>query len=367
MVFDSRRNLAYREALCGLVHPRSVVLDLGAGLGLHGLLAAGMGARRVYLVDPAPVLEIARELAQHNAAATEFIGLRGRIEDVVLPERVDLIVSVFTGNFLLGEDLLPSLFFARDRFLKPDGLLLPDLAVMEAAPVSAPAYHARHIECWSSPVEGLDLSAARHYAANLVHYPERGESAGVLLARPVDLQNIDLRTAERADCRANVSFEIQRSGICHGMLGWFRIRLGETWLTTSPEAPDTHWSRAFLPLDPPLELRVGDTLRFGLIRPQCGDWTWTVEVAGGRQRHSTFFGTPRPAAELARAAPTYRPKRSRAVEAACRALERFDGRTPSRVIADSLVEEFPDCFRDPEEAAAFVRRLIGQFTRVSPC
>jgi SAM-dependent methyltransferase len=366
MVFDAVRNRAYRDALRGLVHPSSVVLDLGAGVGLHGLLAAAMGARRVYLVDPSPVLEIAREIARRNQTATEVIALRGRIEDVVLPERVDVIVSVFTGNFLLGEDLLPSLFLARDRFLRPDGVLLPDLAVMEAAPVSDAAYHARHIACWSSPVEGLDLSAARHHAANLVHYPERGEST-TLLAPPADLQRIDLRAAERADCRAQVCFEIERSGTCHGILGWFRIRLGGAWLSTSPGEPDTHWSRALLPLDPPLELEIGDRLTFGLTRPQSGDWTWTVETGGNRQRHSTFWGTPRRHDELLRAAPTYTPARSRGGEAAWCALERFDGRTPSRVIADSLAEAFPDRFRDAEEAAAFVRGLIGQFSPDASC
>lgn len=44
MVFDQRRNAAYARAIAAHVRPDSVVLDLGAGLGLHGLLAARAGA-----------------------------------------------------------------------------------------------------------------------------------------------------------------------------------------------------------------------------------------------------------------------------------------------------------------------------------
>src|SRR3954454_2492869 len=49
MALDRVRNDAYADALRAVVTPSSVVLDLGAGTGVHGLMAARMGARRVYL------------------------------------------------------------------------------------------------------------------------------------------------------------------------------------------------------------------------------------------------------------------------------------------------------------------------------
>ena len=57
MVFDARRNAAYVRALEKLVTPDTVVLDLGAGLGVLGLYAARLGAKKVYLVEPEPVIE----------------------------------------------------------------------------------------------------------------------------------------------------------------------------------------------------------------------------------------------------------------------------------------------------------------------
>ena len=136
MHFYQTRNDAYFKALQAVITPASVVLDLGAGLGIHGLLAANLGAKKVYLVEPQDVIGVAKQFAKANGFADRVECIQGRIEEVSLPEEVDLIVSVFTGNFLLEEDLLPSLFYARDTYLKPGGLMIPNAAVMEAVPVS---------------------------------------------------------------------------------------------------------------------------------------------------------------------------------------------------------------------------------------
>ncbi len=46
MFFDQIRNDAYFKALQAVITPETVVLDLGAGLGIHGLLAAKLGAKK---------------------------------------------------------------------------------------------------------------------------------------------------------------------------------------------------------------------------------------------------------------------------------------------------------------------------------
>lgn len=53
--------------------------------------------------------------------------IKGRIEDDRPEfEKVDIIVSEWMGYFLLFEGMLDSLIHARDNYLKPDGVLLPD-------------------------------------------------------------------------------------------------------------------------------------------------------------------------------------------------------------------------------------------------
>ena len=86
MVFDEVRNRAYLEAMQALIGPETVVLDLGAGIGVLGLLAAKAGARHVYCVEPSPVARHIRPLAEATGVGDRVTAIQSRIEDAVLPE-----------------------------------------------------------------------------------------------------------------------------------------------------------------------------------------------------------------------------------------------------------------------------------------
>ncbi len=191
MLFDQTRNDAYLKALQRVIRPDSIVLDLGAGLGIFGLLGAKLGAKKVYLVEPQDVIGVAKQFAQANGFANRIECIQGRIEEITLPEQVDVIVSVFTGNFLLEEDLLPSLFYARDTYLKPDGVMIPNAAVMEAVPVSLPDYYQKQIDIWSQPYLDLDFGLARRYAANTIYYNRSEMKTADYLAAPLPLMELD--------------------------------------------------------------------------------------------------------------------------------------------------------------------------------
>ena len=149
MIFDGVRNAAYARALEKAIRPDSVVMDLGAGLGVHGFNAARLGAAQVHLVEPASVMEATAMVAKGNNFNNVHIHTC-RAEELELDTPVDVLVSVFTGHFLLTEDLLPSLFRARDKFLAPGGTMIPDRGRMEVMPVSAPGFYQRFIDSWNS-------------------------------------------------------------------------------------------------------------------------------------------------------------------------------------------------------------------------
>lgn len=350
MVFDEVRNELYAAAIRKLVTPDSVVLDLGAGLGIHGLIAAAAGAKRVYLVDPEPVVQIAKEIARANGLADRIVVLEGRIEDIELPEQVDLIVSVLTGNLLYTEDLLPSLFHARDRYLKPGGRLLPDRAELLLAPVSAPALHARHIGCWSEPHLGLDFSAARRFAANEMLWPRRDEFTIERLAPAATISSIDMTQATHADCRGEARLRIETGGNCDGLLGWIRIRLGDAWLSTDPAAPEVHWSSAILPLDPPLPLQTGEEILVSLQRPVYGDWTWRVSSASASRQQSCFLSRMDAPSRLRKLAPETSPRLSPRGRRALDILAMMRDGASNQAIARHLADADPRGFPDVETA-----------------
>jgi len=359
MVFDEARNRAYARAIAQCVTPDSVVLDLGCGLGIHGLLAAKAGARKVFLVDPEIVVQSALEVARFNGFGDRVQAFQGRIEEIELPEKVDVIISVFTGNLLYSEDLLPSLYFARDRWLKPGGHLIPDAAELLMAPVCAPKRHAEWIAAWSTPHLEIDYSPIRRYAANQTYWGSRDEYANwTFLAEPATVERADFHEATTTGVDCTTDFAIRSSADCTGMLGWIRIHLGDDWVGTGPKDPPMHWTPQLLPLDPEWALKAGDTMGFKVHRPAWGEWTWTCTHAGQQQRHSTFLSQPVRASDLRALMAGHKPGRNAKGELLLHTLSRLDGDQTKEAIAAGLLRDFPRRFANEREALVFVESIV---------
>ncbi len=292
MLFDKVRNDIYWRVINSLDLEGKVILDIGSGLGILGLMSATKTIKHIYLVDSSPILDITSKVVRKNNLQDRVTCIKDRIENVLLPEKVDIIISVFTGNFLLTEDLLPSLFFARDKYLLPNGKLIPDCAKMMIVPVSAKDYYNKYIDCWSVPLYGIDYSAVRKYAVNTIYSDRLTKNKVKFLSEPVEILELDFMKATEAACRIKEKIEIKVNCELHGFAGWFQAKVGNEWMSTSPKDKQMHWNQVFLPLDKPLNVREGDIVIFQLIRPEFGDWTWTVKCNDTTQTMSTFFSEP---------------------------------------------------------------------------
>ena len=156
----------------------------------------------------------------------------------------------------------------------------------------------------------------------------------------------------------DVSVTITESALCHGWAGWFDIKLADQWLSTSPRARRTHWSPAFLPLDPPMAVTEGDRVDFHLARPPFGEWVWWMKSPTGMQRHSTLFSTPIKATTLQKASVDYTPTLTAEGQAIAYVLSQCDGVATTRQIALSLQEHYSDRYPTPPEAIQFVQAVL---------
>ena len=361
MAFDLERNRAYAAAIERAVTPDSVVLDVGCGLGIHGLVAARAGARKVYFVDTESVVHCALEVAQRNGFGERVQAFQGRIEEVELPEKADVIISVFTGNLLFSEDLLPSLYAARDRWLKPGGILIPDAAQLMLAPVNVSRAHEESIASWSEPHLGIDFSSLRRYAANNIQFRRQGDFRPQLIAAPEAVVGLDLTTSHVADCDVNVQVQAALDADCSGMLAWIRMRLGEQWLGTGPLDRELHWTPGFMPIDPELSVRRGDPLSLAVKFPAHGEYTWQIEAPAGRRRHSTFLGQVRALSDLRKLAESFVPTLSERGAAARDVLDATSSARSNGEIADSLLNRYPRQFANRQAALEFVRGLAARY------
>ena len=84
----------------------------------------------------------------HFFGALAITLVKGKLEDTELPiKQFDIIISEWMGYFLLYESMLDTVLEARDRYLKPGGLIFPDHATLYVAAIEDQEYKEEKINC----------------------------------------------------------------------------------------------------------------------------------------------------------------------------------------------------------------------------
>jgi histone-arginine methyltransferase CARM1 len=139
-----------------------IVLDVGTGTGILSFFALQAGAAHVYAVDASNSVKVAKALAEANGYGDRITIINGKIEEISLPEQVDVIISEPIGFLLVHERMLESYVVARDRFLKPGGLMMPTIGSIVLCPISDEQCHKEQLDrvaFWEAKdFYGVDLS-----------------------------------------------------------------------------------------------------------------------------------------------------------------------------------------------------------------
>lgn len=163
MLRDKPRVARYREAIMAsknLIKDK-IVLDVGCGTGVLSLFCAQAGARHVYGVEASPgIHQLAKSIVTANKLDDRITVINSEIEKLTsLPvDKVDVIVSEWMGFYLVHESMLDSVIYARDRWLRDDGLMMPSMAYLYVCPVEMTDYLRENIGFWSK-YEGLNFSS----------------------------------------------------------------------------------------------------------------------------------------------------------------------------------------------------------------
>ncbi|KAK9141640.1 hypothetical protein Syun_011040 [Stephania yunnanensis] len=293
MLCDRVRMDAYFNSIFQNKHHfhSKTVLDVGTGSGILAIWSAQAGAKKVYAVEATKMADHARELVKANG-----------LEDVV--EAVDVIISEWMGYFLLRESMFDSVIYARDKWLKPTGIIPRDaiLSVFGHTCKSKSGGHLHlrypsHARMWVAPIRsGLGDQKMGDYEAALDDWyrflDETNKYYGVdmkvltkpyceeqkkyyLQARvPAVIKDIDCLTATvddilyvRANFTSLITMDMARFS---GFAGWFDVHFRgsrdspatqEIELTTAPSVDDgTHWGQQVFLLHPPCRVEEGDNL-----------------------------------------------------------------------------------------------------------
>ena len=299
MLRDRARTLAYQRFIYSnpSLFQDKVVLDVGCGTGILSLFAAKAGARLVIGVDAADIADEARAIVKANGYEGRVVIVKGRMEEVRLPvERVDVIVSEWMGYFLLYESMLPSVLYARDRYLTPpqsgQSRTYPDLACMHIAGMHDRRHRAERVDYWRD-VYGFDFSG-------LIHDTDRylGSSVEVvqvedLVTEPVALRRIEVGrvVAEELDWTSQVQLVLGRDEAMEALVVWFDTTFesgagegGRVVLSTAPGEVSTHWMQTVFRLHERVEGKKGDQVDVELTakRMEKSKRSYRVQVRYGK-------------------------------------------------------------------------------------
>ncbi len=283
---------------------------------------------------------------------------------VELPEPADLVVCDQVGFFGFEAGILDAFGDARERFLKPQGKLIPERIRLRLAAVESVSDW-RRIDGWRAANVDPDFHWLRKFTVNSTHTTQLAR--GQVLCAPVLLGDIDLYRDNPDFFSWSADLRILRDGVMHGVAGWFECELAEdVWMTNSPLADQPiRQPQSLMPIDEPMPVHEGDEVKVNVMaRPFDRLVSWRVEFprTGRRFSHSTWEGMVLTQKDLMQTRPERTPRLSRDGAARMTVLGYCDGRLTAREIEEVVLREHPRLFPSREEISRFVTQVLARDT-----
>jgi len=273
MMQDFIRTSTYQKAI--LDNPADfsgkVILDVGAGSGILSFFAQQAGAKRVYAVEASSIAVHASKLVAANKVDDVIKVLSGKIEEIQLPEQVDVIISEPMGYMLLNERMLETFLHAK-KFLKPGGKMFPTRGDLHVAPFTDEALYMEQfnkVNFWYQEYfHGVNLSSLRDPAMTEYFRQPIVDTFDINICTAKTQRHvIDFQTSHETDLHRieiPLEFHMLQSGTVHGLAFWFDVAFigsnATIWLSTAPTQPLTHWYQVRCLLSQPIFAKQGQLL-----------------------------------------------------------------------------------------------------------
>lgn len=256
------------------------------------MFAAQAGAKKVYAVDASNVLERARKVFERNGFSDTIQTFKGLIEEIELPSKVDIIISEWMGYLLFFENMLPSVLYARDKYLVEGGKLFPDKCDLL---MFGFAEQDKHEEFWRN-CYGLDLIDIYEVPHNDDFVHCISVDASTICTNTVSIKKCVIDTTVDEDMEFNWSgyLTCERDGLLDAFGFYFTTTFpGGIVLSTAPELPDTHWFQSVVYLPQPLTVKAGEKVHIELSHARSPQNKRNVDIYievnhGGRRMTQLF-------------------------------------------------------------------------------
>ncbi|XP_054278834.1 protein arginine N-methyltransferase 6 [Macrosteles quadrilineatus] len=273
MLKDKTRTEFYKNVIFSNkeVFQDKIVMDVGTGTGILSIFCAQAGAKKVYAIERSEIAKLATDIVKENNLSNVIEVIQEQVENVVLPCKVDVMISEWMGFYLLHEGMLDSILAARDKHLKEGGLMFPYKGIIYSAPCQLPEY----FELWDK-FHGVKMSTlgqalrkgcqgepqiTRVAASDLL---SEGKEVAIL-----DFNRTSCEELNKISVRQFVA--VNKQGNYQGVCLWFTVEFPSVngkegmVLSTSPLSEPTHWKQTVIVLPVHVEVEEKDPVAWELV------------------------------------------------------------------------------------------------------
>lgn len=259
MIADHSRTQAIYDALQQTLKPEMTFCELGCGTGIFSIIAAGW-CRKVYAVEQDPkMIEVAKENIGVHPHADKIELIHDDALKVILPEKVDVVFCEMMSIWAAEEPQVPVMNHARQSLLRPGGVALP-MKIINLVELGSMNF--RFHNAAACPAEmPLFTGIAKPAIFTERQVCSTVDFSGVV---PKD-QVVDIRLKSVATGSINCA-------VLHSY-----VQMGAEVVFSGS---DSLMPPTVLPLEAPIHVKAGDTLRFRALfthNKNLGDGVFKVE------------------------------------------------------------------------------------------
>ncbi|XP_067678016.1 histone-arginine methyltransferase CARMER-like isoform X2 [Haliotis asinina] len=273
MMQDYIRTSTYQRAMLANIadFQDKVILDVGAGSGILSFFAIQGGAKKVYAIEASSMAQHCETLVATNNLSNRIIVIPGKVEEVEVPEQVDLIISEPMGYMLFNERMLESFLHAK-KWLRPGGKMYPSQGDLHIAPFTDESLYMEQYSkanfWYQESFHGVNLTSLRNASVEEYFKQPIVDTFDIHICMAKSNKYVvDFQTADENDLHVMeipVTFSMMSTGMVHGLAFWFDVAFfgseNTVWLSTSPTEPLTHWYQVRCLVQSPVLVKQGQTL-----------------------------------------------------------------------------------------------------------
>lgn len=240
-----------------------IVLEIGCGTGIFSMFAIKAGALSVFAIDTGDMAMHAKKTITDNRLDDKICVYSGPIENILLPCKVDIIISFWMGYCVFYNSLLDQVIYARDNWLKEGGKILPDKVGLFLCGFEDQKYHDK-VKNSLSNVYGFDMSCV--FGPNMsIPIVDLLEEAQVV-TNSVLVKEIDVYIATKDDCdfKNLIYLMAMKDDYIHGFCLYFKVFFSETKpcvsFSTAPDSGYDFWSQTLFYLEEEILVKKNEAI-----------------------------------------------------------------------------------------------------------